>query len=107
MAVIVMMVMYNMTLEKTHDIAVLKLLGAPRTRLLGLVLQQAWLMGALAFGVSYVIGAFAFPSFPRRVLVTDTIALAAPLATFVVVTLASVLGLVHVMRVDPATALEG
>lgn len=106
-AVIVMMVMYNLTLEKTHDIAVLKLLGAPRARLLGLVLQQAWLMGALAFGVSYVIGALAFPMFPRRVLVTDTIAVAAPLATLVVVTLSSVLGLVHVMRVDPARALEG
>jgi hypothetical protein len=29
-AVIVMMVMYNLTLEKTHDLAVLKLMGAPR-----------------------------------------------------------------------------
>ena len=39
-AVIVMMVIYNLTLEKTHDIAVLKLLGAPRSRLLGLVLTS-------------------------------------------------------------------
>jgi predicted secreted protein len=30
-AIIVMMVMYNLTLEKTHDLAVLKLMGAPRT----------------------------------------------------------------------------
>jgi len=40
-AVIVMMIMYNLTLEKTHDLAVLKLMGAPRLRLLGMVLQQA------------------------------------------------------------------
>jgi len=104
--VVVMMVMYNLTLEKTHDIAVLKLLGAPRTRLLGLVLQQAWLIGALAFGASWLLGTLTFPMFPRRVLVTDAIAVVAPLATFVVVTGASVLGLVHVMRVDPARALE-
>jgi predicted lysophospholipase L1 biosynthesis ABC-type transport system permease subunit len=55
-AVIVMMVMYNLTLEKTHDLAVLKLMGAPRTRLLGLVLQQAWLLGALGYAVAFAHG---------------------------------------------------
>jgi putative ABC transport system permease protein len=106
-AVIVMMVMYNLTMEKTHDLAVLKLMGAPAPRLLGLVLQQAWLLGALGYGFAYTLGAFAFPMFPRRVLITQSIELFAPLATFVVVTLASLLGLSHVMRIDPAAALEG
>jgi putative ABC transport system permease protein len=105
--VIIMMVMYNLTLEKTHDLAVLKLMGAPRPRLLGLVLQQAWLLGVLGYGVAFLIGELAFPVFPRRVLLTPAISLAAPLATLVVVTLASVLGLSHVMRIDPARALEG
>lgn len=106
-AVIVMMVMYNLTLEKTHDLAVLKLMGAPRRRLLGLVLQQAWLLGALGYAVVLAMSELAFPLFPRRVLITPTISLLAPLATFVVVTLASMLGLAHVMRIDPARALEG
>lgn len=106
-AVIVMMVMYNLTLEKTHDLAVLKLMGAPRRRLLGLVLQQAWLLGLVGYGVAWTIGGFVYPSFPRRVLITSSISLIAPLVTFVVVTLASILGLVHVMRIDPARALEG
>lgn len=106
-AVIVMMIMYNLTLEKTHDLAVLKLMGAPRTRLLGLVLQQAWLLGVLGYAVAYTIGEFAFPMFPRRVLITDTILWVAPIATMVVVTLASVLGVNHVLRIDPARALEG
>ncbi|MCC7535034.1 MAG: ABC transporter permease [Deltaproteobacteria bacterium] len=105
--VIVMMVMYNLTLEKTHDLAVLKLMGAPRLRLLGMVLQQAWLLGALGYALAYVLGELAYPMFPRRVLITTTLAWAAPLATFVVVTLASMLGVSHVMRVDPARALEG
>lgn len=105
--VIVMMIMYNLTLEKTHDLAVLKLMGAPRTRLLGLVLQQAWLLGVLGYAVAYAIGEVAFPMFPRRVLITDTIALIAPLATMLIVTLASILGLNHVLRIDPARALEG
>lgn len=106
-AVIVMMVMYNMTLEKTHDIAVLKLLGAPRARLLGFVLQQAWLLGALGYVTAYAIGEFAYPMFPRRVLITSTILALTPVVTFTIVTLASLLGLTHVMRIDPARALEG
>jgi len=106
-AVIVMMIMYNLTLEKTHDLAVLKLMGAPRMRLLGLVLQQAWLLGVLGYAVAFTIGELAFSMFPRRVLMTDTILWVAPIATMVVVTLASILGLNHVMRIDPARALEG
>jgi putative ABC transport system permease protein len=105
-AVIAMMVMYNLTLEKTHDLAVLKLMGAPRPRLLGLVLQQAWLLGAVGYAVAFAIGELFFPLFPRRVLITPTISLIAPLATLAIVTLASMLGLGHVMRIDPARALE-
>ncbi len=106
-AVIVMMVMYNLTLEKTHDLAVLKLMGAPRTRLLGLVLQQAWLLGGIGFMVAWGLGSIAFPMFPRRVLITPAITMLAPIVTMVVVTLASLLGLRHVMRIDPSRALEG
>ncbi len=106
-AVIVMMVMFNITLEKTHDLAVLKLMGAPPPRLLGLVLQEAWVLGALGYGAAYLIGELLFPMFPRRVVITPAISLIAPLSTLAVVTLASVLGLSHVMRLDPAQALEG
>lgn len=106
-AVIIMMVMYNLTLEKTHDLAVLKLMGAPKPRLLGLVLQEAWLLGVLAYTVAFVIGEFAYPVFPRRVLINESITLLAPVATMTIVTLASIVGLNHVMRIDPSRALEG
>ena len=106
-AVIVMMVMYNLTLEKTHDLAVLKLMGAPKPRLLGLVLQQAWLLGGLGYAVAFALGEIVFPMFPRRVLITETISMVAPIATMAIVTLASILGLTHVMRIDPSRALEG
>jgi putative ABC transport system permease protein len=102
-----MMVMYNLTLEKTHDLAVLKLMGRPRLRLLGLVLQQAWMLGALGYAVAWAIGQVAYPMFPRRVLITETISVVAPIVTFIVVTLSSLLGVSHVMRIDPARALEG
>lgn len=105
--VIVTMVIYNLTLEKTHDLAVLKLMGAPSARLLGLVLQQSWLLGALGYAAAWALGEAVFPLFPRRVLLTPTLAWLAPLVTFGVVTAASVLGLRHVLRIDPARALEG
>ncbi len=106
-AVIVMMVMYNLTLEKTRDLAVLKLMGAPKPRLLGLVLQEAWLLGAMGYAVAFTLGELLFPLFPRRVLITETISWVAPTATMGIVTLASVVGLIHVMRIDPSGALEG
>ncbi|MCC6215797.1 MAG: ABC transporter permease [Polyangiaceae bacterium] len=105
--VIVTMVIYNLSLEKTHDLAVLKLMGAPSARLLGLVLQQSWLLGALGYAAAWALGEAVFPLFPRRVLLTPTLTWLAPLVTFGVVTVASVLGLRHVLRVDPARALEG
>ncbi len=106
-AVIIMLVIYNLTLEKSHDLAVLKLMGAPRLRLLGLVLQQAWLLGAIGYTVAFAIGTLFYGSFPRRVVITPAITMLAPLVTFVVVTLASVVGVSHVMRLDPAKALDG
>ncbi|MBL8743167.1 MAG: ABC transporter permease [Myxococcales bacterium] len=103
---IISMVMYNLTLEKTHDLAILKLMGAPASRLAAIVLQEAWLLGAIGYGLAYVIGSLFFPHFPRRVVITDAIAVGAPIATAIVVTLASIVGLSHVMRIDPSLALE-
>ena len=37
----------------------------------GLILQQSLIMGALAYGVAYLVGQQLFPMFPRRVLVTE------------------------------------
>lgn len=106
-AVIVMMVIYNMMLEKTHDIAVLKLMGAPSSRLIALVFQQAWLLGALAYGIAVGLGALIHPSFPRRVVLTPEIQWGAPVVVLVLASLASILGVVHATRVDAGRVLEG
>ncbi len=105
--VIVMMVIYNMVREKTHDIAVLKLMGAPTSRLVALVVQQAWLLGAVAYGIAVGLGALLHPSFPRRVVLTPEIEWGAPIAVFILASLASLLGVVHATRVDAGRVLEG
>jgi putative ABC transport system permease protein len=106
-AAIVMMVLYNIALEKTHDIAILKLMGASKARLAGLVIQQSWLLGALAYGMARAAGSVAYPYFPRRVVLTPTLDMAAPALIFLLTTLASLLGVWHVLRVDAGRVLEG
>jgi putative ABC transport system permease protein len=106
-AVIVMMVIYTMMLEKTHDLAVLKLMGAPTSRLVALVFQQAWLLGAVAYGVAFALGELFYPDFPRRVLMTSAIRVGAPMVVFALASLASALGILHATRVDAGRVLEG
>ena len=99
-------VLYNLTLEKAHDIAVLKLLGARATRIVALVLEQAWATAILGYGIALAIGSQAFPHFPRRVVLTETSVVGVGLLLLVVSTLASVAGIVYALRVDPGPVLE-
>ncbi len=105
-SVLIAAVIYMMTLQKTHDIAVLKLMGAPATRIAAMVLQQAWLIGILAYAIAIAIGTQAFPHFPRRVVLT-TLSISGVGALVVVVsTLASLLGVAYALKVDAGRALE-
>lgn len=99
-------VLYNLTAEKTHDIAVLKLLGARAPRIVALVLQQAWAIALLGYGVALAIGAEAFPHFPRRVVLTETSVVGVGVLLLIVSTLASIAGIVYALRIDPGPVLE-
>ena len=99
-------VLYNLVLEKSHDIAVLKLLGARPGRIVGLVLQQAWAIAVLGYAIAFAIGTQAFPHFPRRVVLTDASVVGVGLLLFLVSTLASIAGVVYALRVDPGPVLE-
>jgi putative ABC transport system permease protein len=105
-SVLISALIYMMTLSKSHDIAVLKLIGAPVTRIAGMVLEQAWLIGAVGYAIAVAIGSQAFPHFPRRVVLTPWAIGGVGALVFVVSTLASILGVIHAMRVDPGRALE-
>ena len=48
--IIMALILYTLTLDKIHDIALLKLIGARNRVIVGLILQQAVLLGALGFG---------------------------------------------------------
>ena len=105
-SVIIAMVLYNMALQKTHDLAILKLMGAPFRRLALMVLEQAWLLGALGLVMALAIGKVAYGFFPRRVILTPTILWSAAAVVFVVTTVASLAGVWYVARVDPGRVLD-
>jgi len=104
-AIIMALILYTLTLDKLHDIAMLKLIGARNSVILGLILQQALLLGALAYGIAYLLGQWAFEAFPRRVVLTaEDMWLLAGVVLCISV-LASVLGIARAMRVEPNEVL--
>jgi putative ABC transport system permease protein len=104
-AVIMALIIYTLTLDKLHPIALLKLIGAPTHVIAGLILQQSLIMGLLAYGVGYLIGTRLFPLFPRRVLVTNDDLLRLAGIVLVISVLASLLGIWKAMRVAPNEAI--
>ncbi len=103
--VILALILYTLTLDKLHPIALLKLIGAPNRVIVGLILQQALWMGALAYGVGYLVGGRLFPRFPRRVLITGEDLLQLAGIVLVISVFASLLGIRRALRVDPAEAI--
>ena len=103
--IIMALILYTLTLDKLHDIAMLKLMGARNGVILGLILQQALLLGALGYVVAYYVGQWLFPLFPRRVVIIpeDLWLLAGVVAGISV--LASLLGIAKALRVEPNEVL--
>ena len=101
------LILYTLTLDKLHDIAMLKLIGARNGVIVGLILQQALLMGALGYGLAWWLGQYAFPRFPRLVVIEtpDMVMLGAIVVAISV--LASLLGIAKAMRVEPNKVLAG
>jgi len=104
--IIMALIIYTLTLDKIHDIAMLKLMGARNGVMVGLILQQALLIGALGYGLAYWLGTFAFPKFPRLVVIEtpDLLSLAAIVLGISV--LSSLLGIGKAMRVEPNKVLS-
>jgi putative ABC transport system permease protein len=103
--IIMALILYTLTLDKLHDIAMLKLIGARNGVILGLILQQALLLGLLGYGVAYLVGRWVFPIFPRRVvIVADDLYVLAGVVTAISVA-ASLLGVAKALRVEPNEVL--
>ncbi len=105
-AVIMALIIYTLTLDKLHSIALLKIIGAPNRAIVNLILQQSLIMGALALGVGYLMGSKLFPLFPRRVLMTNHDLLQLAGIVLIISIFASLLGIIKAMRVEPNEAIN-
>ncbi|NND96683.1 MAG: ABC transporter permease [Pirellulaceae bacterium] len=105
-AIIMALILYTLTLDKIHSIALLKLIGAPNTVILGLIVQQALVLGVVGFVIAYLIGQRIFPMFPRRVILTDSDLVQLGLIVLGISIASSLLGIWKAMRVSPNEALS-
>jgi putative ABC transport system permease protein len=105
--VIIALIVYTLTMEKLREIATLKLIGAPDRTIIGLIVQQALLMGIVGFVAGTALVSAAKGWFPRRIVMEPT-DLGILLGVVVIVCLlASALGVRVAVRVEPARALVG
>jgi putative ABC transport system permease protein len=105
-AIIMALIIYTLTLDKTYDIAMLKLIGARNSVILGLILQQALLLGSIGYVLAYYLGAMLFPLFPRRVIITTEGMLYLAGIVLLISISSSALGVWKAMKIQPNEALS-
>jgi putative ABC transport system permease protein len=106
-AVVIALIIYTMTMEKLKQIATLKLIGAPDRTIIGMIVQQALILGAAGWGTGLLLIMLVKDHFPRRVVLEPVHALVLAGIIFLVCIAASGLGVRAATKVDPATALGG
>jgi len=105
-AIIMALILYMLTLDKIHSIALLKLIGAPNTVILGMILQQALILGSVGFGIAWFVGQKLFPMFPRRVILAESDLLQLGGIVLGISVLSSLLGIWKALKVSPNEALS-
>jgi len=105
--VIISLIIYTSTLDKIRTIATLKLIGAPSSLIVGMILQQSLMMGVIAYGIGWIMMLLTYEKFPRRIILEafDLQVLFAIIMTICV--LASFAGIRKALKVEPAEALGG
>lgn len=105
--VIIALILYTMTMEKTRDIATLKIIGAPNVKIGSLILQESLALGLLGYGFGAVLINLTYDYFPRRVaiLAFDQYVLFGIVVAICI--LASLVGIRRALSIDPTTAMGG
>jgi putative ABC transport system permease protein len=104
--IILALILYTLTLDKIHDIALLKLMGARNRVIIGLIVQQSLLIGALGYALAWWLGTFAFPKFPRLVVIETPDLVQLGVIVFAISVAASLLGIARALRVEPNEVLS-
>ncbi|WP_421995326.1 ABC transporter permease [Reyranella sp.] len=106
MTIVISLIIYTMTVEKLHQIAMLKLIGARNATIASMVVQQAALIGFGGFTMGVTTAALVFPYFPRRVVIAtgDIVVMLAAVAA--ICGIGSMVGVSRAMRVRAQEVLS-
>jgi putative ABC transport system permease protein len=97
--IVVSLVLYNLTVSRTHEIGVLKLMGARTSTVAGMIVQQALLLWAVGYAVALALAALTFDMFPRKVVLTGPEVLMVGTVVLAVCLLGSLGGVAHALRI--------
>lgn len=106
MTIVISLIIYTMTVEKLHQIAMLKLIGARNSAIVSMIVQQAAMIGAGGFACGVAMANLVFPYFPRRVVIAPNDLAAMFLAVAVICSFGSMLGISRAMKVRAQEVLS-
>lgn len=106
-AIVVALILYNMTVAKTHEIALIKLMGGRTRVIVSMILQQSLMLGGIGYAVALGIGYLTFDYFPRRVVITPVELGGVFALVFVISVVASLAGILRALRIPPTLVLAG
>ena len=105
--VIIALIIFTMTMEKTRDIATLKIIGAPNLKIGALIMQESLSLGLLGYLFGALLISLTYDYFPRRVAVLAFDQYVLFGIVMVICVLASLLGIRRALAIDPTTAMGG
>ncbi len=106
-AIVVSLVVFNMTVAKTREIALLKLMGAKLGLIVSMIVQQSLALSLLAYGVALAVAQIAFPHFPRRVIVGPQELVGVLVLAIAIALVASMAAVRRALRIPSTTILAG
>jgi len=105
--VIIAMIIYNMTVEKIKEIAVMKLIGIPNAVIIKMIVQETLLLGVLAFVSGVSFSHLIYTKFPKNVVLLPEDAVRLFVVILVASLLASLFGAKKAIDADPTSAIGG
>ena len=106
MTIVISLIIYTMTLEKLHQIAMLKLIGARNGAIIAMIAEQSALIGIGGFAIGVTLSALIFPYFPRRVVMDPSDLASLFVAVGIICALASLFGISKALKVRAQEVLS-
>lgn len=105
--VIIALIIFTMTMEKTRDIATLKIIGAPNLKIGALIMQESLSLGLVGYLFGALLINLTYDYFPRRVAVLAFDQYVLFCIVIAICVLASLVGIRRALAIDPTTAMGG